>query len=265
MSQNFLEDVQPRFEYGVGVIGLNIPDYPGSKRNQVRVIPFPWFIYRGKYLRTDDEGTRARLRSSKYHETGLGLYFNFPMDSGDHAARQGMQDLDFLIGLGPRFMLRIIPDHPSHRFNFSISTGAVYSTDFKKNFHPQGLVIKSGFNYWYQWTRWKTSIFSGLNFEFGSVKLNRYFYEVRPVDITPDRPLYRARPGLVESSLSVGIGTNLIKDLFVFSGVSWRNLDLSKNKNSPLIETSNNVGFILGVVWTFLESGEKIKKKSDNE
>lgn len=261
VSRNFLEDVQPLYEYGVGAIGLNIPDYPGSKRNQFRVIPFPWFIYRGDYLKADDEGTRAPLLSSKHHETGLGFYFNFPVDSQDHKTRRGMPDLDFLVGLGPRFMLRIISDHPSHRFNFSVSTGGVYSTDFRRRFRSRGLFIQSGFNYWYQWTGWKTMLFSGLRFRFGSAGLNRYFYGVRPVDATPDRPVYKARPGLVESSLSLGLGTN-IKGFFIFSGISWRNLDLSENKVSPLVETNNNLGFVLGMVWTFMESEEKIQRSA---
>ena len=260
VSQNFLEESQPQYEVGVGAIGINIPDYPGSKRNQMRVIPFPWFIYRGDYLKIDDEGSRAPLFSSKYHETGLGFYFNFPVDSEDHTTRRGMPDLDFLVGFGPRFMLRIIPEHPSYRFNFFISAGGAYSTDFRKSFRSRGIFIKSGFNYWYQWPGKKTTFFSGLNFEFGSVELNRYFYEVSPVDANTERPVYRAKPGLVESSLYGGIGINVVKNLFVFSSLSWRNLDLSENKVSPLVETTNNFGFIIGVVWTFFESEKKNQK-----
>ncbi len=264
VSQNFFEEHQPRYEIGVGAIGINIPDYPGSKRNQMRVIPFPWLIYRGDYLKIDDEGSRTSLFSSKYHETSLGFYFNFPVDSKDHATRQGMPDLDFLVGLGPRFMLRMIPEHPSYRFNFFISVGGVYSTDFRKKILCQGIFIKSGFNYWYQWPEKKTTFFSGLNFEFGSVELNRYFYEVRTVDATPERPVYRAKPGLVESSLYGGVGMNVIENLFVFSSVSWRNLELSENKVSPLVETTNNLGFIIGVVWTFFESDEKVLKPEND-
>ena len=263
MSQNFLQDVQPRYELGLGAIGLNIPDYPGSKRNQVRIIPFPWFIYRGDYFRTDDEGTRARLLSSEYHETSLGLYFNFPVDSEKHKTRSGMPDLDFLIGFGPRFMFRLIPNHFSHRFNFYLSAGGVYSTDFKRRFYYQGIFVKAGFNYWYQRPGWKTTFFSGFNMEFGSVRLNRYFYEVRPEFATENRPAYKARPGLVESSLSLGLGTHFIKNFFIFSAISWKNLDLSENRVSPLVETSNNLGFILGFVWTFMESEEKINRESE--
>ena len=260
VSQNSFEDFQPRYEYGVGAIGLNIPDYPGSKRNQMRVVPFPWFIYRGDYMRTDDEGTRARFFSSEHYETGLGLYFNFPVNSNDHTTRRGMPNLDYLIGLGPRFMLRILPKRMSHRFNFVVSVGGVYSTNFKTRFQSQGIFIKSGFNYWYYWKETKTTIFSGLNFEFGSVELNRYFYEVKPHEVTTNRPLYRAKPGLVETSLSVGFGRNIARNLLFFAGGFWRNLDLSENRQSPLIETNNNAGFLLGMVWTFLESEQKVPK-----
>ena len=205
-------------------------------------------------------GPEPAFFSSEYYETGLGLYFNFPVNSDDHTTRLGMPNLDYLIGLGPRFMLRILPKRVSHRFNFVVSLGGVYATNFKTRFHSQGIFINSGFNYWYYWKEAKTTVFSGLNFEFGSVELNRYFYEVKPHEATANRPLYRAKPGMVETSLSVGFGKNIAKNLLLFAGGFWRNLDFSENRQSPLIETTNNAGFLLGMVWTFLESGEKVPK-----
>ena len=47
----------------------------------------------------------------------------------------------------------------------------------------------------------------------------------------------------------------------MFSGTSWRNLGWAANKNSPLMETQNNIGFIFGLVWTFYESEETVKSR----
>ena len=58
-NEHTLDTFQPRYELGVGAVRLNLPKYPGSKKTTVRNIFFPWIIYRGEYLRIDDEGQRT--------------------------------------------------------------------------------------------------------------------------------------------------------------------------------------------------------------
>ena len=70
-SSHFLDEKQPKYELGVGAIGLQSPFYPGAGQSRFRVIPFPFFIYRGEVFRADDEGTRARLQKAQSYEFGL--------------------------------------------------------------------------------------------------------------------------------------------------------------------------------------------------
>ena len=261
MSQHFLENLQPRYEIGVGAIGLNTPDYPGSQQNKIRVIPFPWIIYRGKVVRLDDEGNRAKLTSSSRYEIGVQPSFSFPVKSDQNSIRQGLPDLDYIVGLGPRLLLRFLPHHSSHRLNFSIATIGHHATNFKTRFRFQGLSINSALSHWYSWNE-NLTLFSRVKLQFGSTQHNRYFYEVRPHEATPKRPAYEAKPGLVTSSLSLGGGSKLFNNLFIFSSFSWRNLKLSANKKSPLLETTNNLSFVLGIIWTFWESKEMVPRLS---
>lgn len=263
VSQNFLDQQPPVYEIGMGVITLNIPDYPGSDNNQFRVIPFPYGIYRGEYLRADDEGTRARLLSSKRHEMGLSFGFNFPVKSENNPSRAGMQDLDAILALGPRILYRLIPGDENHRLNFQFAVRAVFSSNFGNRFRSEGLDFEPSFSYWYRWRKINTTFFSNLSFEFGSSKLNNFFYQVGPQDVTATRPGYKAKAGLIETALAVGFGRTFCDNWFIFSGASWRNLNWAANKNSPLVETRNNIGFILGIVWTFYESDERVKVKPD--
>ncbi len=263
VSQNFITDEPPPvYEMGMGGIGLNLPDYPGSSNNRFRAVPFPYYIYRGKYFRSDDEGTRARLLSSPFHELGMSFGFNFPVNSGDSPARQGMPDLDALMEIGPRLLFRFLKSAPNHRLNFSVSARAVFSSKFSFDnlLRHEGYTIIPQINYWYRWRESKTTLFSSLSFDFGTAKYNRYFFNVPEAYATAERSAYLAKSGLVETSLALGVGQEINEDLFVFGGGSWRNLDWASNQQSPLVEKTNNVGFILGFVWTFYMSEERVKR-----
>lgn len=261
VSQNFLKKSQPVFEVGAGSIALNTPNYPGAKNNQLRVVPFPYLIYRGRFLRSDDEGTRARLLSSKVYETGISFGFNFPIKSVDNPSRQGMPDLDTLIALGPRFLVRLISDNPRHRLNASIAVRGVFSTNFGSRFRAEGLAFEPALSFWHRFKNSQTTLFSTLAFDFGSAKRNRFLYDVAPAYVTPNRAAYLAKAGLTETSLSLGFGQNFIKNrVFVFGAASWRNFNWTPNIDSPLIESRDNLSLIFGMVWTFYESKERVKR-----
>lgn len=260
VSQNLLSESQPQWELGAGFITLNTPDYPGSNNNRLRVVPFPYYIYRGKYFRADDEGTRARLLSSKRHETGLSFGFNFPVNSGDNPSRQGMPNLDALISIGPRVLFRLFPGGSNHKLNFSFATRWVFSSKFSFSdlFRAQGLSFEPRLSYWYYWSEYRITFFTSFGCEFGTSRYTGFFYNVDPLYQTPERPTHTSKAGLIESSISGGLGKRINDKLFLFTGVSHRNLDWAANKNSPLVETKNNLGFIFGLVWTFLESEEEV-------
>ena len=261
VSQNTMDQAPPQYELGLGVLFLNTPDYPGSENSQLRWIPFPYYIYRGEYLRADDEGTRARLLSSQRFETGVSLGFNFPVDSADNAPRQGMPDLDTLLSIGPRLLYRLITGSPRHKLNLVLATRGVFSTQwrFSHLLQGQGLVFDQGLNYWYRWNRSKTTFFSALGMEFGTAKYARFFYNVPQTLATASRPEYVARPGLMETSLSLGLGQQLSREWFMFLGGSLRSLEGASNQESALVVNRYNFSFILGFVWTLFESPEKVK------
>jgi hypothetical protein len=50
---------QPLWEAGVGVGVLRLPHYRGSDQSHTWVLPVPYFVYRGEFLRADREGARA--------------------------------------------------------------------------------------------------------------------------------------------------------------------------------------------------------------
>lgn len=80
ISPYFLSDEKPKWELGLSVTALDLPDYPGAQTNSFRVLPFPIFIYRGDTFRMDEEGARAKIKEKKYWELGLSFGFNFRLN-----------------------------------------------------------------------------------------------------------------------------------------------------------------------------------------
>lgn len=258
VSQNFLNQTQPLYEGGFGAITTSVPDYPGSSNHRFRVVPFPYFVYRGKYLRADDEGTRARVLSSSWHEFGISFAFNFPVKSGDNPSRLGMPDLDALMGLGPRLLIRL-RTRPTHQFNFIVESRALVSTDFRNRMEGRGISVEPRLSYWYRFSS-LTTMYSHLSYEFGSAEYMRFFYNIRPEFATPQREAYTARAGLLERSIGVGVSQQLPQRFSLFIALGWRNQDLAANRHSPLVERKDNYALIAGLVWLFFESEEQVER-----
>ena len=50
---------EPLWEAGLGVAGLHFPDYRGSSQSRDYVLPAPYFVYRGEFLKADRHGLRG--------------------------------------------------------------------------------------------------------------------------------------------------------------------------------------------------------------
>ena len=51
----------PLWEVGIGAAVLNLPDYRGSDESRTYLLPLPYVVYRGDWLRADRDGARALL------------------------------------------------------------------------------------------------------------------------------------------------------------------------------------------------------------
>jgi hypothetical protein len=65
----------PLWEVGAGLFPSTFPAYRGSDDQQYYLLPFPYLVYRGNYLRVDREGLRtpgkACLTSIRPLKSGL--------------------------------------------------------------------------------------------------------------------------------------------------------------------------------------------------
>lgn len=259
VSRNFQANEKPFYELGVGVVTLDTPDYPGSANNEFRALPFPWAVYRGEFIRIDDEGSRARIKSGRNYEFGFSGGFNFPVESEDNPARVGMPDLDALIGFGPSLILRLLTEDNSHQFNFSLGLRGNVSTNFGSRFEAEGFVLEPLWFYWKKIGKKRnTTLLTAVALTFADKGYNNFFYGIEPQFANAQRSAFDAKAGLNQAYFLLGL-THIFREKYqIFAGAFHGNLELAANKDSALIEEKRNFGFALGFVWFFHESEKKV-------
>ena len=119
-----------RWEAGVGLVGINLPLYPGSSQDSAYLIPFPYLRLESRYL-DFDQGIEGKLFSSNKLRFSLSGGLGVPVNSADSTARAGMPDLDLVLQLGPS--LDVIFDKRSQgarEFRLELPVRLAVATDF---------------------------------------------------------------------------------------------------------------------------------------
>jgi outer membrane protein len=259
IARNFEQKDRPVYELGAGVAGFDLPDYAGSKNNQFRWLPFPFIMYRGEVLRADDEGTRAKIEATKNYEFGMSFGFNFPVESNQNPAREGMPDLDGVLGFGPQVIFRLLNDSKKHKLNLTFGVRGSFAFNENLESREEGVVFEPSIAYWrYLGSKNQTILFVSVESEFGDKKANQYFYDVDTPFVTTKRDRYQAKAGLIKHAIIAGVSHNFSPKLTAFLGGFYNDLGQAANVDSPLVEVRQNQGFLAGIFWLFAESTERV-------
>ena len=87
----------PLYELGIGAGSYHSPHYLGADQDFSLLLPVPYFVYRGKYVRTDRSGIKTILFDNNRFDLSISLGGGLPVDSEDNRAREGVPDLDLLL------------------------------------------------------------------------------------------------------------------------------------------------------------------------
>ncbi len=253
-----LKNEKPLWEVGVGAFTGWLPDYPAAGQNTVRALAVPYLVYRGDFLRVGGEENRGaisgRLLRNERYEFDVSLSASFPVDSGSNDARRGMPDLDFLFGIGPQFILKLINEPGRRKLDFSLQARAIYSTDFS-SIDNRGYVFNPKFKYSQEnVTDMNLKVFVGGGPIFATEKLMDYFYEVTPEFVIPGRPAYNADSGYLGSNLTVGLSKRLNDRFRVLLGTRVGIHNGAANSDSPLFKDKTNLAVFAAVAWSFWKS-----------
>jgi outer membrane protein len=242
----------PLWEAGIGAAGFSTPAYPGSSDRSNRGLVLPFFLYRGKVLRADQNGVGARLLNTDKVEFDIGLAGALPAHSDDVEARRGMPDLGTLLEFGPRVKYKFADLGEYGRLRVDLPLRAVIEA--RGGLRRQGWTSEPRLVWEQRGEQGRWTLEAQLGAVFGDRRINRYFYEVEPQYATAARPAYRADGGLMLVRTGVGGTLRLNPDLRLFSFLRYEVYSGAANSDSPLMRKSTGVSAYVGLAWTFARS-----------
>jgi outer membrane scaffolding protein for murein synthesis (MipA/OmpV family) len=220
------------------------------------VLPLPYLVYRGDFLRLDSNGLSGLLFHSDRVHLNISADAGVPVKSGNNTARTGMPDLDPTVQLGPSLEICLFKDTNSERVvQFCLPVRAVIATDLSR-WKAIGFVLHPELTF-----DWR-NIGPGKGWNFGlsvgplfaTEPYHDYYYEVAPRFAVPGlRPAYDARAGYSGSLLILSV-TKRFGRIWFGAFARYDELSGAVFTDSPLMWTEHSVMARFGLAWVFAES-----------
>ena len=249
---------EPLWEAGLGLAGLYFPDYRGSDRSRGYVLPAPYFVYRGDFLRADRHGLRSVFFNNDRFDLNMSVGASLPVDSEDNPARAGMPDLKPSVELGPALDINLWR-HANGRTKLDLRLpvrGAFTIESSPRGvgweFHPNlnvDIHAPGGL------TGWNLGLRAGLMY--ADDRHARYFYEVKPEFATATRPAYQAQGGYAGAQVIVALSKRFPK-YWVGGFLRYDSLRGAAFEDSPLVTSKNYFAAGIGISWIFAESSTRV-------
>lgn len=248
----------PLWEAGAGVAVLDFPDYRGSDERHTLVLPIPYLVYRGEFLKADRESVRGQFYKDDRFDFHLSVNGSIPVDSNDNSARRNMPDLDPTLEIGPNLavtMLRSDTTHLSLRFPLRavIATNLSHVRDEGWVFQPQ---VNLDFYDRFPGPGWNLGFAAGPLY--GSRRYHNYFYGVAPQFATPQRPAYEASAGYAGMQFIAALSKRY-SAYWIGGFVRADTLSGAVFENSPLVRQKDSVAAGVAFAWIFGRSQKRVE------
>jgi outer membrane protein len=253
------DEQEAYWDYGFGVGGVRYQQYPASNEFSYLVIPTPTFQYRGKVLRADDrDGAHLYLFKGNKLTVELAGEGYPALESSNSNARAGMEDLPWLIALGPELVWRGVED-----FEFGLGIYQATSTDFSMTrFAGQIFEARATYQFGFPFESYGPFTQPGfsnakvtLSLQGGSKEFQAIYFGVPTEDATPDRTAYEAQAGFLDYALTYY--QTFKSGLFSINyGMTVHNYDMAANRDSSLHRSDHNVTGFIGLNYVLGQSSK---------
>ncbi|WP_413558005.1 MipA/OmpV family protein [Bdellovibrio sp. HCB209] len=260
------EEAPPLWDWGFGLGYIRYADYPSSDEYSQLMLPFPTFQYRGEFLRADDrEGGRAYLFKSGNWSLELSGGGRIALDSSKNKAREGMEDLPFVLDGGAQL---VYASGRTWEFQLAPYASTAVSGSYIR---PNGMLFKAQAIYrWEGETRGPFPapiIITGttaLEVTAATQEYMRTYFEVDAAHATAGRPSYDAVAGFLNKNLSYYQRFSSGR-VSMYVGASISDYTWSANRQSPLHKSDYNVGWGMGFTYQFGESSRPSISPEDTQ
>lgn len=252
---------QPKWEVGLGLGVLSVPDYRGADTRSSYLLPAPYFVYRGEIVQADRSGMRAALFESDRVDVNLSLNASLPGRSNNSPLRQGMEKLRPIVEAGPTVDLRLWNSDRHHaRLDLRLPVRAAVTVESSPRhagwlFSPNLLLRLSdpaGLQ------GWQLGLQAGP--VYGSREYNGYFYGVGTSEARPGRPAYAAPGGYAGMQAAATLSKRFSR-YWVGAFMRYDHLGGAAFADSPLVRQRSAVTAGLAVSWIFGQSSTMVKSE----
>lgn len=242
------------WEFQVVGFAQSFPAYPSSADQNLTILPLPFPVYRGKFLRFGEDLENlasGKILDSERVNFSVGVSASFPEDSNKLELRHNMPDLDFLLEAGPELEILLAGNRDEDReFKMSLQLRAAATLDGLDT-KGRGVVFNPELEYRVRdFLSPKNELRLRVSPTWASDDYMDYFYGVAAEFATPDRPLFQASAGYLNTELLLGLNRR-ISDRLEFRGSLrlWVNKG-AENNASPLFQRDYDTGIRLAFYWT---------------
>lgn len=251
-------DERPRWELGLGIAGLTLPDYRGSDERRQYVLPVPYVTYRGDVLKADRDGARAQLLGVDDFHMDLGFGASAPVSSKKNRARAGMPDLAGAIEVGPA-LDALIYRNKDEGIKLRFRVPVTYGITLKKGLGGNGWQASPKFTLDVRDVMgmggWNAALQTGLMWS--ARQRHAYYYDVASQYATSERPTYQAQSGYAGAQFTAGLSKRFDHTWVGFFS-RYENLTGAAFSDSPLVKTRHYLVSGVAVSWVLGQSSEMV-------
>ena len=245
----------PLWELGLGVAAVRLPDYRGSDQSHAYLLPLPYVVYRGKWLRADRDGARALLVETDRVKVDVSVAASVPTRSRDNAARRGMPNLAPSVEIGPNVNFELFQS-ADRQLKLDLRLPVRAAIAVQRSPKAIGVTFSPNLNLDFKGVAgWHLGVLAGPLF--ADRKYHEHYYGVDDADATPERPAYRARGGYAGWQ-ALAATSRRIGRAWIGAFVRYDNLRGAVFEASPLVRRDHEVTVGVGVSWVFATSSRLV-------
>jgi len=245
---------KPLWELGLGVAGLRLPDYRGSDQSRGYLLPLPYIVYRGTWLKADRDGARALLLDTQRVKVDISVAASTPTRSSENAAREGMPNLPGVGEIGPNLNYTIAGS-VANRWRLDLRLPLRAAVTLQRSPEFIGTTFSPHLNLDLGGVAggWNLGLLTGPLF--ADRKYHEHFYGVDPAYATPTRAAYQAHGGYAGWQL-LAATSRRFGNTWVGAFVRYDSLRGAAFEDSPLVRSRSAVTAGFGVSWILKTSSE---------
>ena len=252
----------PLWEFGLGVGVIAFGDYRGSDASHVYPVPVPYLVYRGTFLKSDQNGVRGQFFNQPHIDFNVSI--NATPVSGRDAARSGMPNLKPSVEVGPSLNLHLWAS-PDRRVRWTLRAAARDAITVESSPHSIGwfaaptldLDVAAPFGR----AGWNLGLLTGPLF--ASQRYNSYFYSVAPQYATNQRPAYQA-PGGYSGTQFLAALSKHYHGFWIGGFVRHDWLAGAVFDGSPLVRRNNYWSGGIGIAWIIGQSARVVEAGTES-